>query len=329
MLDEKDVLELLVLGGSEQEDLFAKARERRAEVFGNEIVVRGVTEITNQCRVNCEFCPMRRDNMRVNSGFRLTSDDLVEAAKAVRASGINVVFFQGGEIPQTTRVVGEAIPRIRELYDDKVEILLNLGNKPYEDYAYLREQGATSYILKHETSDPELNQKMRHESLESRLDHIRDLLNLGYRVGTGAIIGLPGQTMTSIARDILLARELGVHMCSVAPFIPAPNTPLENHPRGDVEVTLNAIAVSRLIEPGWLVPSVSALAKSQSGGQYRGFTAGANVLTMNFTPDEQRDRYLIYGKDRFVVRRDYAAELIIQTGLSPRGSIFVDREMIA
>jgi biotin synthase len=327
MLDERDIVELLRLRGTDQQQLFAQARERRAAVFGDRVVVRGVTEITNLCRVNCEFCPMRRDNTRSNDIFRLTSDDLVEAARTVKENGINVVFFQGGEIPQTTRIVGEAIPRIRQLYDD-VEILLNLGNKSREEYAYLREQGATSYILKHETSDPQLNERMRYETLESRLRCLQDLLDLGYRVGTGSIIGLPGQTLESIARDILLAREIGAHMSSVAPFIPAPNTPLANHPPGDTELTLNAIAATRLTEPTWLIPSVSALAKSMQGGQHHGFTAGANVLTINFTSDAHRERYLIYGKNRFVVRRDYAERVIAETGLMPTKSVFTGKEAL-
>jgi biotin synthase len=164
----------------------------------------------------------------------------------------------------------------------------------------------------------------RFETLEARLACLRDLLDLGYRVGTGAIVGLPKQDVASLARDILMARDLGVHMCSVSPFVPAPNTPLANHPPGDVETTVNAIAVSRLVEPTWLIPSVSALAKSQQGGQHRGFGAGANVLTVNFTADALRDRYLIYGRERFVVRRDYATQLIAETGLTPRGSTFLD-----
>jgi len=323
MLGDRDVLEMLRLRGRDQEQLFASARAARQAALGDEVVVRGVTEITNQCRVNCAFCPMRRDNGRQNSGYRLTSDELVEAAARVRAHGIDVVFFQGGEIPQTTRTVGEALPRIRELYGGAVEILLNLGNKSREEYAYLREQGATSYILKFETGDRDLNLRMRHETLESRLACLRDLLDLGYRVGTGAIVGLPGQDLASVARDVVLARELGVHMCSVSPFVPAPDTPLADHPPGDLEVTLNAIAAIRLLEPRWLVPSVSALEKTHQGGQHRGFAAGANVLTVNFTADLHRGRYLIYGKERFVVHHDYAHRLVSATGLRPRGSIFL------
>ncbi len=317
-------MELLLLRGKDQEELFAQARAKRSEHFGDEVVVRGVNEITNQCRVNCVFCPMRRENTRANTDFRMDSERLVDVAASVKASGIDVVFFQGGEIPQTTRVVGEAIPGIRELYDGNVEILLNLGNKRRSEYEYLREQGATSYILKFETSDPELNKQARQETLDSRMKCLQDLLDLGYRVGTGSIIGLPGQDVVSVARDLIFARDLGVHMCSVAPFIPAPNTPLANHPAGDVELSLNAIAVSRLLEPNWLIPAVSALSKRAGEGQYRGLMAGANVITVNFTPNEERDHYLIYGRDRFVVKRDYASELIARTGLRTRGSVFLE-----
>jgi biotin synthase len=322
MVTANDIIEILQLRGAEQEALFEQARSQRFRVFGNQVVARGVIEITNQCRVNCEFCPMRRGNTRANDGFRLTADDLMEAVRPLRENDINVVFFQGGELPQTTRVVGEAIPRIRDMYHGDVEILLNLGNKSRDEYKYLRDQGATSYILKLETSDPELNQRMRHETLRSRLACLQDLLDLGYWVGTGSIVGLPGQDVASVARDIGFASSLGVHMCSVSPFIPAPDTPLASYPPGDVELTLNAIAAMRITEPRWLIPSVSALAKSQAGGQHRGFAAGANVLTMNFTPDAERKRYLIYGRDRFVVRRAYADELVTGTGLALRGSLF-------
>jgi biotin synthase len=266
---------------------------------------------------------MRRDNTRENATYLLKTDDLVEAARQIKNAGINVVFFQGGEVPQTTGTVGKAIPRIRELFDDDVEILLNLGNKSRSEYAYLKEQGATSYILKHETSDRELNERVRHESFDQRLRCLNDLMELGYRVGTGLIVGLPGQTIRSIARDITLAKGLGVHMCSASPFVPAPNTPLEHAPYGSVETTLNALAIMRIVSPDWLIPSVSALEKSQQDGQLRGLRAGANVITINFSDDAYRNQYLIYGKDRFLVRRDYARALISEAGLVPWTSIFV------
>ena len=325
MLDERDIVQLLQVRGREQGELFAQARWERRKVFGTQVIVRGVTEIGNSCRVNCMFCPMRRDNTRENEVFLADGSTLIEAAEEIRFNDINVVFFQAGEIPQTTRLVGEVIPRIRDLFDNDVEILLNLGNKKTSEYEYLREQGATSYILKHETSDPELNARMRHETLEARLKCMTDLLRLGFKVGSGGIIGLPGQTLESIAGDIILARDMGVHMCSFSPLVPAPDTPLADAPPGDVDTTLNAVAISRIVNPTWLIPSVSALGKNRADGQRSGYLAGANVMTINFTPRPDTKRYLIYGKERFVVRRDYALDLLRSLGLAPGRSVFAGR----
>jgi biotin synthase len=111
-------------------------------------------------------------------------------------------------------------------------------------------------------------------------------------------------------------------MCSFSPFVPAPGTPLEVLPQGDVDTTLNALAASRLLRPDWLIPSVSALAKNKEGGQRLGFLAGANVMTVNFTSDRDSDRYLIYGKDRFVVRSDYTKDLLSSLDLRPSRSVF-------
>jgi biotin synthase len=286
------------------------------------VILRGVIEVTNVCRVNCDYCPMRRDNVRTLNRYTLGVQELARAAETIRDAGIDVVFIQGGEVPHTTRIVGEALPRIRGLFGDRVEVLLSLGNKSRAEFAYLRDQGATSYILKHETSDPELSRRLRHETLASRVRCLEDLLDLGYRVGTGTIVGLPGQTLESVADDILLARELGVHMCSASPFIPAPNTPLEHCPPGSVETTLNAIASMRLTNRNWLIPSVSALEKGERKGQARGLTAGANVVTTNFTPSAAKDNYLIYGKDRFVVTLDHTRSTLATVGLQPGTSRF-------
>jgi biotin synthase len=309
--------------GDQQQKLFAAARQARRIAYGDRVVVRGLMEVTNLCRVNCEFCPMRRDNTRRNSLFELSEEQILETAAQIKAAGINTVFLQAGEIRKTTPIVGNAIPKIRSIFEGAVEVLLCLGNKEEEEYLFLKKQGATSYILKHETSDPELNEKMRHSSFADRIEGLRTLVRLGYKVGTGAIVGLPGQTMESLADDLLLAREIGVHMVSASPFIPAPDTPLAHHPPGDVNVTLNFIALARLMNPDWLIPSVSALESRQSGAQSAGLAAGANVLTVNFTPVNERGNYLIYGKDRFVVRNDHVNDIVAKAGMERTRSVFV------
>jgi biotin synthase len=312
----------LQVRGSQQEQLFAAARAARESVYGRRVVVRGLVEVTNLCRVNCEFCPMRRDNTKQNTIFHLNEEQILEAAARIRDAGINIVFLQAGEVRRTTQLVGKVLPKIRKMFSGPVEFLLCLGNKTEEEYAFLQAQGATSYILKHETSDPELNAQMRHASFEERLGCLRTLVQLGYRVGTGAIIGLPGQSQESLVNDLLLAREVGAHMVSGSPFIPAPDTPLADMPPGDVDLTLNFIALARLINPYWLIPSVSALERRKGGGQLSGLAAGANVLTVNFTPELEQSKYLIYGKDRYVVRNDHVSEIAAQAGLERAPSVF-------
>ncbi len=326
MYDRADLVELLRARGSEQAELFSSAREARTGAGADGVIVRGVVEVTNICRVDCEYCPMRRANQKQLNRYTLDGEGLLGASQAIRDCGLDVVFFQAGETPRTTRLVGEAIPAIRQLFGQSVEILLCLGSKSRSDLEYLKGQGATSYILKHETSDALLHESMRHETLESRLTCLRDLLTLGYRVGTGTIVGLPGQTLDSIADDILLAKELGVHMCSASPFVPAPGTPLEEATPGDVDTTLNAIAAMRLVHPPWLIPSVSALEQTHEDGQLRGLEAGANVLTINFTPRDARSSYLIYGSQRFLVSLEHVRRTLGRASLRQRGSCFVGDE---
>jgi biotin synthase len=324
MLDERDILSMLTARGAAREDLFAQARTARVRAFGDQVVVRAVIEVTNICRVDCDFCPMRRTNTRTNRTFHLTPDQIFDAATAAHAAGINVICLQGGEIPQTTKTVGAVLPAIRDLYGGEgVELLLNLGDKTPDEYAWLREQGATSYIIKHETADPGLHERMRHKSLESRLACIRDLLDLGYKVGSGMIVGLPGQSLESIVWDIMLGRDLGVHMMSASPFVPAPDTPLALAPAGDVDLTLNAMAAMRLVCPWWTIPSVSAMRATTGGGQLAGFAAGASAIVANFTPPEHRDQYLIYGRNRRVSGYDHVLQTIADAGLRPGRSVFV------
>jgi biotin synthase len=321
--DRATISEWLQAKDESQQRLFAAARQARRTAFGDRVIVRGLMEVTNLCRVNCEFCPMRRDNTRRNTIFELSEEQILEAAARIKESGINIVFLQAGEIKKTTQIVGNVLPKIRAMFGGVVEILLCLGNKSEQEYVYLRNQGATSYILKHETSDPELNEKLRHSSFADRLNCLRTLVRTGYKVGTGTIVGLPGQSIESIADDLLLARDIGAHMVSASPFIPAPDTPLADQPPGDVNMTLNFIALARLMNPRWLIPSVSALETATSGGQTAGLAAGANVLTVNFTPVIERENYLIYGKDRYIVRNDHVNEIVAKSGLKRSASVFV------
>lgn len=310
-----EIKSMLEMRGEDQKNLFEKARNIRDSIFDNTAIVRGVIEITNACAVNCDYCPMRKDN-KIDR-FYLKEDDILEACKQIYDSGIRVVFLQSGEVGGTTSTVSHLIPKIKTLFNNDVEVLLCLGSKSFYDYQLLRESGADSYILKHETANPILHQKVRHESFEDRLECIKNLLTLGYSVGTGTIINLPGQEIEDLIEDIILAHDLNTHMVSVSPFIPAPGTPFAQSPDADLNLTLNALAITRIMNPSALIPSVSALEKLSPGGQIKGFMAGANVITVNFSPEKNRSNYLIYGKERFIVKLNHALDVLKNSNLKP------------
>ncbi len=310
-----EIRRLLQVTGDEQQELFARAREARRQAGVDTVKLRGVIEISSFCQKVCDYCAIRAGN-KAMARYRMTEDYIMGVAEQVKEAGIGTVFLQAGQDPQMDNVVSAVIPRIRR--DLGCEVLLNLGEKPrhvYEEWAAL---GATSYILKFESSDPQHYWNIVRTPLNKRIDCIRWIREAGMEIGTGNIVGLPGQTLDMLVRDVLLVAELEPDFASSSPFIPNEDTPLENDESGNVDMTLNTIALFRLMFPGALVPTVSALQKLRPGGQRAGLDAGANVITINFTPKDQRDKYKIYSKERFVVGSTYAHDIIEDAGLQIR-----------
>jgi biotin synthase len=196
-----------------------------------------------------------------------------------------------------------------------MEILLCLGERPKDVYEKFSRLGVDSYILKYETSDADLYSRIAHGPLEKRLQAIRHIREAGLKLGTGNIIGLPDQTMQSLYEDIILGIRIQPDFISSSPFIPNANTPFENHPHGSVNLTLNTMALCRIILKSPLIPSVSALESVYRSGQKIGLDAGANVMTINFTPKDRRSLYKIYSDRRFVVSLDHALRTIESAGM--------------
>ena len=248
-------------------------------------------------------------------------------AKQIKEAGIQTLFIQSGEDPNIDKIVEEVLPKIKK--ELKINnIILCLGNRSKKQYKKFKQSGANAYILKFETSDSKLFQKIRHEPLKQRLQCLKWLKKLGFEIGTGNIIGVPGQTIESIAEDILLAKKLNTDFVSAAPFISNENTPFENMPCVDFNLTLNTIAILRILLKDVLIPTVSALEKIKKGGQLFGFNAGANVITVNFTPPRYRKKYLIYSKSRFIVSLNHALKTIKLANLKPDTYEIVPKEMV-
>jgi biotin synthase len=313
-LDFEDVLSGLAMRGAEQERLHALGSLVRDRQFGRRMFMRGVIEIGNACDVNCTYCGMRKDNRELPR-YRMPKDEVLANAREIVDSGIRTVFLQSGE--DRAQDVGEICDIIRAVKSwGDYTFILCLGIKTRDELQEMFDAGADKFILKHETANPDLFRATRPgTTLGDRISAINLLKSIGYKVGSGCIVGLPDQTVEDLAHDVLLIRELDVDMTSASPFIPNDQSPLRGLPDGDVELALNCVALMRIVQPRALIASVSAFDKLAPGAQVRALNAGANVMTMNQTPERYRESFVIYTTRRKVMFRDHIVHTLKAAGL--------------
>lgn len=274
------------------------AREKGSHVF-----VRGLIEFSNQCRRNCRYCGLRAPNRKLTR-YALDADEILAAAREAVAGGVDTIVLQSGEYAVDAAWLAGVIDAIRrELI---VPVTLSVGEQPVAACALWREAGAERFLLKHETADADLYAALHPgHTLAERVAQLRLLRGLGYEIGSGFMLGLPGQRPESLADDILLAQELGVEMCGVGPFIAQADTPLAAQPSGPVDLTLRVMAVLRLALPWANLPATTALATlDPNTGQAEGLRAGGNVLMPSFTPPRYRQEYRIYDNKNRVSLQD-------------------------
>jgi biotin synthase len=227
--------------------------------------VRGIIEFSNYCRQDCLFCGLRRSNAKLRR-YRMSPEQIVEAAvRALEVHRFGTFVLQSGEDPgYPADAIAYAVESIKRMGP---AVTLSVGQRPYEDYELWRKAGADRYLLKFETSDPDLFGELKPTTtLDERLECLMCLRKLGYQVGTGIILGLPGQTRDIVIRDLSLLHEIDPEMVSIGPFIPHPDTPLGTHvpggqadPLGLIRDTLRAVALSRLLVPLAHIPATTAL----------------------------------------------------------------------
>ena len=303
-------------GGPAQIELLARAARAARLQFGDEVFVRAVVEVSNFCRENCAYCGMRRDN-RTLKRFRAHHDQLAEMLIHHRPASVTDINIQTGEDPVAVREV--VLPLIETLRrETSLGISVCLGTLTPELYRDLQAAGATIYIIKFEIGDAAQYEKLAAPgTLDERLRHIQLLADSSWKVSSGFIAGLPGQTPGDLLKNFALARSLPLRGCSVSPFIPGNETPLATQPPANSNWTLNSIAALRRMRPDWVIPAVSALNLMAPDGYRQGLRAGANLVTINLTPDELRGDYVIYKRDRFIMTEERVLNAIAAEGLAP------------
>lgn len=293
-----DLLPLLHATGPDLVALYAQADAVRREHCGDAVPIRAIIEFANICSNDCLYCGIRASNPSPRR-YRMTPDEMVAAVREIAGAGMaGTVVLQSGEAPgPADEELAEVIRRIK-LDFPALAITLSVGNRPRKVYACWRDAGMDRYLLRFETSDPDLFARLHPAcTLAERLQCLRDLRSLGVQTGGGFMIGLPGETVEILADNILLCREFDFDMIGIGPYLPHPDTPLGGQPNayaGDPDMFFRAIAVLRLANPDAHIPATTAFDALFPNGRDRALQRGANVFMPNATPGPLRKDYQLY-----------------------------------
>jgi biotin synthase len=289
------------------QDLYARANAVRREFVGDAVHLRGLIEISSHCERQCMYCGLRRANENLMR-YRMTREEILDCAKLAVTLGYGTVVMQAGEDSSlTAEWITEIVRWIKN--QTPLAVTLSLGERSESDLRMWRKAGADRYLLRFETSDPELYRAIHPQcapGAPDRLELLRLLKHLGYQAGGGVMVGIPGQSYESLAQDVMTFSALDLDMIGIGPYIPHPATPLGSgklrpainadvQAPSDEQMVYKMIALTRIQCPDANIPSTTALATiNRTHGRKQGLSVGANVVMPNLTPVKYRSLYQIY-----------------------------------
>ena len=290
MLTKKEIINLL--NTTDEKELFKKADDVRHQFVGDEVYLRGLIEFSNICRNNCLYCGIRKGNDKVIR-YRLSEDEIISMARFAASMGFKTVVLQSGEdLYYNIKKMCYIIENIKKF---DIAVTLSVGERSFEEYKAFRQAGADRYLMRIETTDKDLYHKLDPDmSWERRHECLMMIKELGYELGSGIMVGLPGQTVESIADDLLYLKKIGIDMAGIGPFIPHPDTPLKAERGGTLSLALRTMAVMRLLMKDINIPATTAMESLHPQGRIMALQAGANVVMPNVTEGEYRKFYELY-----------------------------------
>lgn len=286
-----DIIEILK-DDSNNDGLFSLADKTREEYVGDEVHLRGLIEFSNICKRQCKYCGLRCEDKFIDR-YRISKENIISYAEHAVNMGYKTIVLQSGEDEYyNTDLMCEIIEGIKKL---GVALTLSIGEKTYEEYKAFKEAGADRYLIRIETTDKTLyNQMHPNMDFDNRVRCLEDLGRLGYEVGTGCLVGLPNQTIESLADDILFFKEINADMVGIGPFIPHPHTPLKDSATGSFTLALKVMALTRILLKDINIPATTAMETLNPNGRIIALQSGANVVMPNVTTTEYRAKYEIY-----------------------------------
>jgi len=303
LLSDADLCALLALTDPHDvAQLHHAAYKVKSREVGAVVRYRGLIEFSNVCEKNCRYCGIRSGNDKVER-FTMTHQEIVAAATWAHGQNYGSLVLQAGERSDDAFVddVTGILEQITEATGGELGVTLSLGEQSRETYRRWREAGAHRYLLRIETSNADLYRTLHPTSHDpdERLRCLDRLRDEDYQVGTGVMIGLPGQTLQDLAADVRFFRDHDVDMIGMGPWIPHEDTPLAHampdwNAEKQLALALNMIAVTRLFLRDVNIAAATALQALAHDGRERGLLAGANVIMPNVTDTKYRDAYQLY-----------------------------------
>ncbi|MCF6334003.1 MAG: [FeFe] hydrogenase H-cluster radical SAM maturase HydE [Draconibacterium sp.] len=304
-MDKQEIIRLLKAKGEDRTQLLKRSRDVKEKEVGRKVYFRGLIEFSNICSKDCLYCGIRKSNEKVVR-YNATDKEILEACRFAWENRFASLVLQSGEIssPMFVKRVDNLLKKIKQLSNNELGITLSCGEQTRETYLRWFESGAHRFLLRIESSNPELYYKIhpnnKTHSFEKRIEALHFLKETGYQVGTGVMVGLPFQTYEDLANDLLFFKKIDIDMCGMGPYIEHEDTPLYEYrnllmPKQErFNLTLNMIAVLRLLMPDINIAAATALQAIDPVGREKALAVGANIIMPNLTPCNYRKEYQLY-----------------------------------
>lgn len=304
-LSRDDLIQLLSTPKAEQQELFDSAYAIKEKYVGKTCYFRGIIELSNICSKDCYYCGIRKSNKNTER-FRMERNEILDEALWAHKQNYGSLVMQSGEIQseEFTTFIEEVLLEIKERSNDELGITLSLGEQTEETYQRWFNAGAHRYLLRIETSNKELYGKLHpaDHDFDIRVNCLKLLRKVGYQVGTGVMIGLPGQTTGDLADDLQFFKDIDIDMIGMGPYIPHDETPLakkmlswtDGDQAAQFRLGLKMVATARLFLRDVNIAATTALQALDPVGREKGLLAGANVIMPNLTDTQYRPSYQLY-----------------------------------
>lgn len=301
----EEIIRMINAEGDDQKLLFQKSREIMLKAIGNKVYFRGLIEFSNFCVKDCLYCGIRKSNHNI-SRYTIDVKEVIDAAKYAHEKGYGSIVLQSGERTDTQFInsITNLITQIKALSNNQLGITLSLGEQLKETYQTWFNAGAHRYLLRIESSNRELYEKIHpkndNHNHQTRLNCLKTLKDIGYQVGTGIMIGLPFQTAEHLAEDLQFMKDFDIDMVGMGPYIEHEETPLYIEKENLIpqqqrfDITLNMIAILRLMMNNINIAATTALQAIDKMGREKALRIGANIIMPNITPTENRKNYSLY-----------------------------------